>query len=298
MTKLDLKKEIEGYLNYLRFERNYSPNTLRGYNIDLLDFYNYCKERDLDFTNKRVIRSYIQNIAQKNYKKSTIARKLTSLRSFFEYLLTYDKIKEDLTVFIPIPKIEKRLPQFLSIDEVYKLLDAPSLDNLLGIRDRAILETLYATGIRVSELVGINEEDINWNYGEIRVFGKRAKERVVIIEENTLKILQLYNDHVRSKLLKKPEKAFFLNAKGERITDRGVRLILKRYTKFLEKKVSPHILRHTFATHLLEGGADLRYVQELLGHVRISTTQIYTHLTSEQIRNIYTKAHPRAKKEE
>jgi tyrosine recombinase XerC len=298
MIGLDLRKEIEGYLNYLRFERNYSPNTLRSYNVDLLDFYNYCKERDLDFTNKKVIRNYIQNIAQKNYKKSTVARKLTSLRSFFEYLLTYDKIKEDLTVFIPIPKIEKRLPQFLSIDEVYKLLEAPSLNNLLGIRDRAILETLYATGIRVSELVGINEEDINWNYGEIRVFGKRAKERIVIIEENTLKILQLYHDYVRPKLLKKPEKAFFLNAKGERITDRGVRLIVKRYTKFLGKKVSPHTLRHTFATHLLEGGADLRYVQELLGHVRISTTQIYTHLTSEQIRNIYTKAHPRAKKEE
>lgn len=298
MIGLDLRKEIEGYLNYLRFERNYSPNTLRSYNVDLLDFYNYCKERDLDFTNKKVIRNYIQNIAQKNYKKSTIARKLTSLRSFFEYLLTYDKIKEDLTVFIPIPKIEKRLPQFLSIDEVYKLLEAPSLNNLLGIRDRAILETLYATGIRVSELVGINEEDINWNYGEIRVFGKRAKERIVIIEENTLKILQLYHDYVRPKLLKKPEKAFFLNAKGERITDRGVRLIVKRYTKFLGKKVSPHTLRHTFATHLLEGGADLRYVQEFLGHVRISTTQIYTHLTSEQIRNIYTKAHPRAKKEE
>jgi len=298
MIGLDLRKEIEGYLNYLRFERNYSPNTLRSYNVDLLDFYNYCKERDLDFTNKKVIRNYIQNIVQKNYKKSTIARKLTSLRSFFEYLLTYDKIKEDLTVFIPIPKIEKRLPQFLSIDEVYKLLEAPSLNNLLGIRDRAILETLYATGIRVSELVGINEEDINWNYGEIRVFGKRAKERIVIIEENTLKILQLYHDYVRPKLLKKPEKAFFLNAKGERITDRGVRLIVKRYTKFLGKKVSPHTLRHTFATHLLEGGADLRYVQELLGHVRISTTQIYTHLTSEQIRNIYTKAHPRAKKEE
>jgi len=297
MIGLDLRKEIEGYLNYLRFERNYSPNTLRSYNVDLLDFYNYCKERDLDFTNKKVIRNYIQNIAQKNYKKSTIARKLTSLRSFFEYLLIYDKIKEDLTVFIPIPKIEKRLPQFLSIDEVYKLLEAPSLNNLLGIRDRAILETLYATGIRVSELVGINEEDINWNYGEIRVFGKRAKERIVIIEENTLKILQLYHDYVRPKLLKKPEKAFFLNAKGERITDRGVRLIVKRYTKFLGKKVSPHTLRHTFATHLLEGGADLRYVQELLGHVRISTTQIYTHLTSEQIRNIYTKAHPRAKKE-
>ncbi|ACK42798.1 MULTISPECIES: site-specific tyrosine recombinase/integron integrase [Dictyoglomus] len=295
---LDLKREIENYINYLRFERNYSPNTLRSYLRDLLDFYKYCKEKDLDFTNKRNIRSYIQFIAQKGYKNSTFVRKVISLRSFFEYLLTFEKIKEDLTVFIPTPKIEKKLPQFLSIDEVRKLLNSPSLDNLIGIRDRAIIETLYATGIRVSELVGINEEDINWNYGEIRVFGKRAKERVVIVGEETLKILQLYKDYVRPKLLKKPEKAFFLNAKGGRISDRGVRMIIKKYTKEFNKKISPHTLRHTFATHLLEGGADLRYVQELLGHVRISTTQIYTHLTTDQIRRTYTVSHPRAIKKE
>ncbi len=144
----------------------------------------------------------------------------------------------------------------------------------------------------------MNEEDINWNYGEIRVFGKRAKERIVIVGEETLKILQLYKDHVRPKLLKKPEKAFFLNAKGGRISDRAIRMIIKKYTKDFNKKVSPHTLRHTFATHLLEGGADLRYVQELLGHVRISTTQIYTHLTSEQIRKTYTLSHPRAIKKE
>ncbi|ACI20069.1 site-specific tyrosine recombinase/integron integrase [Dictyoglomus thermophilum] len=295
---LDLKREIENYINYLRFERNYSPNTLRSYSRDLMDFYKYCKEKDLDFTNKRNVRSYIQFIAQKNYKNSTFVRKVISLRSFFEYLLTFEKINEDLTVFIPTPKAEKKLPQFLSVDEVMKLLNSPSLDDLIGIRDRAIIETLYATGIRVSELVGMNEEDINWNYGEIRVFGKRAKERIVIVGEETLKILQLYKDHVRPKLLKKPEKAFFLNAKGGRISDRAIRMIIKKYTKDFNKKVSPHTLRHTFATHLLEGGADLRYVQELLGHVRISTTQIYTHLTSEQIRKTYTLSHPRAIKKE
>ncbi len=295
---LDLKREIENYINYLRFERNYSPNTLRSYSRDLMDFYKYCKEKDLDFTNKRNIRSYIQFIAQKNYKNSTFVRKVISLRSFFEYLLTFEKINEDLTVFIPTPKAEKKLPQFLSVDEVMKLLNSPSLDDLIGIRDRAIIEILYATGIRVSELVGMNEEDINWNYGEIRVFGKRAKERIVIVGEETLKILQLYKDHVRPKLLKKPEKAFFFYAKGGRISDRAIRMIIKKYTKDFNKKVSPHTLRHTFATHLLEGGADLRYVQELLGHVRISTTQIYTHLTSEQIRKTYTLSHPRAIKKE
>ncbi len=295
---LDLKREIENYINYLRFERNYSPNTLRSYSRDLMDFYKYCKEKDLDFTNKRNVRSYIQFIAQKNYKNSTFVRKVISLRSFFEYLLTFEKFNEDLTVFIPTPKAERKLPQFLSVDEVMKLLNSPSLDDLIGIRDRAIIETLYATGIRVSELVGMNEEDINWNYGEIRVFGKRAKERIVIVGEETLKILQLYKDHVRPKLLKKPEKAFFLNAKGGRISDRAIRMIIKKYTKGFNKKVSPHTLRHTFATHLLEGGADLRYVQELLGHVRISTTQIYTHLTSEQIRKTYTLSHPRAIKKE
>ncbi len=295
---LDLRREIENYINYLRFERNYSPNTLRSYLRDLLDFYKYCKEKDLDFTNKKNIRSYIQFIAQKDYKNSTFVRKVISLRSFFEYLLNFEKIKENLTVFIPTPKVEKKLPQFLSIDEVMKLLNSPSLDTLIGIRDRAIIETLYATGIRVSELVSINEEDINWNYGEIRVFGKRAKERVVIVGEETIKILQLYKDYVRPKLLKKPEKAFFLNAKGGRISDRGVRMIIKKYTKEFNKKISPHTLRHTFATHLLEGGADLRYVQELLGHVRISTTQIYTHLTTDQIRKTYTVSHPRAIKKE
>lgn len=299
--KLDLKREIENYINYLRFERNYSPNTLRSYLSDLLSFYEFCKAKDLDFTNKKNIRNFIQFIAQKNYKSSTFVRKVISLRSFFEYLFSFEKLKEDLTVFIPTPKMEKKLPQFLSIDEVMKLLNSPNLEDLLGIRDRAILETLYATGIRVSELIGINEEDINWSYGEIRVFGKRAKERIVIVGEETLKLLQLYKDYVRPQLLKrskKTEKAFFLNAKGGRITDRGVRMIVKKYAKFLNKKISPHTLRHTFATHLLEGGADLRYVQELLGHVRISTTQVYTHLTSEQIRKTYRLAHPRALKKE
>lgn len=299
--RLDLKKEIENYINHLRFERNYSPNTLRSYMSDLLNFYEFCQEKNLDFTSKRNIRNYIQFIAQKNYKSSTFVRKVISLRSFFEYLFNFEKIKEDLTVFIPTPKMEKKLPQFLSIEEVMKFLNSPNLDSFLGIRDRAILETLYATGIRVSELVGINEEDINWSYGEIRVFGKRAKERVVIVGEESLKLLQLYKEYVRPQLLKrsnKNERAFFLNAKGERITDRGVRMIVKKYAKILNKKISPHTLRHTFATHLLEGGADLRYVQELLGHVRISTTQVYTHLTSEQIKKTYKLAHPRALKKE
>ncbi len=296
--KLDLKKEIENYINYLRFERNYSPNTLRSYMADLLSFYEYCKEKNLDFTNRRNIRNYIQFIAQKNYKSSTFFRKVVSLRSFYEYLFNFEKIKKDLTIFIPTPKVEKKLPQFLSVEEIMRLLDSTNLDEILGIRDRAILETLYATGIRVSELVGINEEDINWNYREIKVFGKRAKERIVIIGEETLKLLQLYRDYVRPRLLKKPEKAFFLNARGERITDRGVRMIVEKYAKLLDKRISPHTLRHSFATHLLEGGADLRYVQELLGHVRISTTQIYTHLTSEQIKKTYKLTHPRAVKKE
>ncbi|HOJ92126.1 MAG TPA: tyrosine recombinase [Dictyoglomaceae bacterium] len=295
--KLDLKTEIDNFINYLRFERNYSPNTLRCYYNDLMDFYNFCKD-DLDFTNKKNVRNFLQYLSQKNYKKSTFVRKVITLRSFFEYLLRFEKIKEDLTMFIPTPKLEERLPNFLSVNDVMKLLESPSMSNLLGIRDRAILETLYATGVRVSELVGINEEDINWNYGEIRVFGKRAKERIVILGEHTLEVLKLYQDHVRQKLMKNPTKAFFLNAKGERISDRGVRLIVDKYGKVINKKISPHTLRHTFATHLLEGGADLRFVQELLGHAKISTTQIYTHLTSEQIKKVYFSAHPRAIKRE
>ncbi|MGB9857858.1 MAG: site-specific tyrosine recombinase/integron integrase [Dictyoglomaceae bacterium] len=294
---MKLLEEIKEFLNYLRFEKNYSENTIRSYRIDLIDFCNFCKKNRLNFNNKKTFRSFLHYLSQKGYKRTTLARKIISLRSFLTYLLRSDKIKEDLSIYLSTPKIEKRLPNFLSQEEVNRLLSIPSFGKILEIRDRAIIETLYATGIRVGELVKIKDKDINWELGEIKVFGKRSRERIVVLGEKTLEILRLYYERVRPKLLKEETNIFFLNAKGKPLSDRGVRLIISKYSKILKKKFTPHTLRHTFATHLLEGGADLRSVQELLGHVRISTTQIYTHLTKEQIQRIYINSHPRATKE-
>ncbi|MCX7845033.1 MAG: tyrosine recombinase [Dictyoglomaceae bacterium] len=294
---MELLEEIKEFLNYLRFERNYSENTLRSYRVDLSDFYDFCKISNLDFENKRTIRSFLQYLSQKGYKRTTLARKIISLRSFLIYLLRYDKIKEDLSIYLSTPKIEKRLPNFLSQEEIEKLLSLPSLEKILEIRDRAIIEILYATGIRVGELTKIRDKDINWELREIKVFGKRSRERIVVLGEETLQILRFYYERVRPKLLKTDTNIFFLNAKGKPLSDRGVRLIISKYSTMLKRKFTPHTLRHTFATHLLEGGADLRVVQELLGHVRISTTQIYTHITKEQIQKVYSSFHPRAKKE-
>ncbi|MEN2983509.1 MAG: site-specific tyrosine recombinase/integron integrase [Dictyoglomaceae bacterium] len=294
---MELLEEIKEFLNYLRFEKNYSENTLRSYRVDLSDFYNFCKENDLDFENKRTIRNFLHYLSQKEYKRTTLARKIISLRSFLIYLFKYDKLKEDLSIYLSTPKIEKKLPNFLSQDEIDKLLSLPSLEKSLEIRDRAIIEILYATGIRVGELIKIKERDINWELGEIKVLGKRARERIVILGEETLQILKIYYEKVRPKLLKTKTDILFLNAKGKPLSDRGVRLIISKYSNILKRKFTPHTLRHTFATHLLESGADLRSVQELLGHARISTTQIYTHITKEQIQKVYSSFHPRAKKE-
>ncbi|MCS7201249.1 MAG: tyrosine recombinase [Dictyoglomus sp.] len=294
---MELLEEIKEFLNYLRFEKNYSENTLRSYRVDLSDFYNFCKENNLDFENKRTVRNFLHYLSQKEYKRTTLARKIISLRSFLIYLFKYDKLKEDLSIYLSTPKIEKKLPNFLSQDEIDKLLSLPSLEKSLEIRDRAIIEILYATGIRVGELIKIKERDINWELGEIKVLGKRVRERIVILGEETLRILKIYCEKVRPKLLKTKTDILFLNAKGKPLSDRGVRLIISKYSKILKRKFTPHTLRHTFATHLLESGADLRSVQELLGHARISTTQIYTHITKEQIQKVYSSFHPRAKKE-
>lgn len=294
---MELLGEIKEFLNYIKLERNYSENTLRSYRVDLLDYYNFCKKNKLDFENKKNLRNFLFYLSQKGYKRTTLARKIISLRSFLAYLLRNDKIKEDLSIYLITPKIERRLPNFLSQEEIERLLSLISLEKSLEIRDRAIIETLYATGIRVGELVKIKDKDINWELGEIKVLGKRSKERIVVLGEETLKILRFYYERIRSKLLKTDTNILFLNAKGKPLSDRGVRLIISKYSKILKRKFSPHTLRHTFATHLLEGGADLRSVQELLGHVRISTTQIYTHITKEQIQKIYFSSHPRGRKE-
>jgi site-specific recombinase XerD len=213
------------------------------------------------------------------------------LRTFFKFLSREGYIKTNPATLLLTPKLDKRLPQFLTEDEINKLLDSPSKDDISGLRDRAIMETFYSTGMRISELVGLNLEDVDFISGVVKVRGKGKKERLLPIGEKALTALRHYLDKRKEKT-----KEIFLNKSGTRITDRGVRDILEKYIKLtsLKENISPHTLRHTFATHLLNHGADLRSVQELLGHVNLSTTQIYTHLSTERLKNIYDKTHPRA----
>jgi site-specific recombinase XerD len=232
---------------------------------------------------------------EKNYSKRTVARKLASLRSFFKFLYREGYIKTNPSSGISTPKLDKKLPIFLDTDEVSKLIEAPDEKDLSGLRDRALMETLYSTGIRVSELVGMNLSEIDFISGVIKVFGKGKKERLAPIGDKALRAIRNYLDKRGIGKLN-DKKAVFLNKDGGRLTDRSVRRIIEKYIKrvSLREGVSPHTLRHSFATHLLNRGADLRSVQELLGHMNLSTTQIYTHVTTQRLKEVYDKAHPRA----
>jgi tyrosine recombinase XerC len=231
---------------------------------------------------------------QRNYSKRTVARKLASLRSFFRFLRREGYIKSDPAADISSPKLDKKLPKFLDVGKINTLIEKPDTSNLGGMRDRAILETLYSTGIRVSELVGLDMSDIDQIGGVVKVLGKGSKERIVPIGEKALDAIRKYND--KKDRRSRSRDAAFLNNRGGRLTDRSVRRMIDKYIKAcaIEEKISPHSLRHSFATHLLDRGADLRSVQELLGHMNLSTTQIYTHVTTERLKSVYDKAHPRA----
>ncbi|MCL0094592.1 tyrosine recombinase XerC, partial [Dehalococcoidales bacterium] len=291
------------YINYLEVERNASPYTVRNYRNDLLDFFDFLRGKgigSLKEVDKHVLRDYLSSLIGQGLVKASIARKLSAIRSFYRYLL-----REGMVVTSPImtssPKLDRRLPPFLTIEEMERLLEAPDLSTPIGHRDRALLELLYASGLRVSELVNLNLEQVNLDSGEIRVWGKGAKERVALMGKPAARALGTYLSQGRPKLLgKKRSNALFLNRYGGRLPERRVQRILEKYARLagIDKRVHPHMLRHTFATHLLDGGADLRVVQELLGHVNLSSTQIYTHITKSQARKIYLSAHPMAKKNE
>ncbi|MCL0057644.1 tyrosine recombinase XerC [Dehalococcoidales bacterium] len=291
------------YINYLEVERNASPYTVRNYRNDLLDFFDFLRGKgigSLKEVDKHVLRDYLSSLIGQGLVKASIARKLSAIRSFYRYLL-----REGMVVTSPImtssPKQDRRLPPFLTIEEMERLLKTPDLSTPIGHRDRALLELLYASGLRVSELVKLNLEQVNLDSGEIRVWGKGAKERVVLMGKPAARALDTYLSQGRPKLLgKKRSNALFLNRYGGRLPERRVQRILEKYARLagIDKRVHPHMLRHTFATHLLDGGADLRVVQELLGHVNLSSTQIYTHITKSQARKVYLSAHPMAKKNE
>ena len=298
---------IQQFTDHLRHERNFSPHTLRNYLSDLAQFHAFLRERELCVGGDQqidprkidvyVIRSYLASLA-KDRRKSSIGRKLAALKKFFRYLVAARKIEKDPLLLIHSPKQEKPLPAFLSVDDAFHLLGGIKLKTGLDVRDRAVLEVFYSTGIRVSELVGLNWADVDFQLGIVRVVGKGSKERIVPIGEIAMEALRGYSQEQRRRwqLACKGETPVFLNNRGARITTRSVARIVEKHLKQagIPIKMGPHGLRHSFATHLLNSGADLRVIQELLGHASLSTTQKYTHLNLDALTAVYDKAHPRA----
>jgi len=293
-------KEINQFITYLEVQRNDSSYTLQSYKLDLEDYIQYMNRKKKNFLQSTYgdVQEYILYLGRRNYKNTTLCRKISSLKSFYRFLLQEGFCQQDPTQLLSMPKKETLLPKYLYYDEIEELFRVPDLNTPLGQRNRLILELLYSTGIRVSELVNIKIKDIYFDDKAIRISGKGKKERMVLYGEYVEEILDLYLKEGRNLLLKEQEsEVLLLNTFGKQITERGIRIILDDLIKktSIQKKISPHVLRHTFATHMLKEGADLRSVQALLGHENLSTTQVYTHITSEQLRNVYLHAHPRAK---
>lgn len=295
---------LQGYISYLTAERHASSYTVRNYTHDLrhfLDFLNQENVISLRDVDRFLLRRYIASLLEQGFDKASIAGKLSALRSFYRYLMQENIISSNPLLTVSSPKLERRLPSFLSADEVKLFLDRVDTSTPLGQRDKAMLELLYAAGLRVSEMVALDVGSVNLETREIRVWGKGSKERVALMGEPAAAALNRYLGDGRRQLLGDSRtEALFINRYGRRLSERAVQTAIRRYAieAGLDKKVHPHMLRHSFATHLLDGGADLRVVQELLGHVNLSTTQIYTHVTQAQARKVYLAAHPRAKKEE
>jgi len=293
-------ERIHEYLNHLLIERGLADNTLAAYRQDLEQFISYMNERNYDYlqADTNVIFTYLSYLQQQEqHATSTLARKTAALRGFYDFLVREEIILDNPCNLLELPKQALILPDVLSVAEVDKLLTAPDLTKTTGYRDRAMLEVLYGTGLRVSELINLNLGDID-ALGFVRCLGKGNKERIVPIGSKALHALDQYLTRARPQLVKDAkERALFVNARGKRLTRQGFWKILKAYGKQVGIKITltPHVLRHSFATHLLANGADLRSVQEMLGHADIATTQIYTHLTKQHLRDVYQKTHPRAK---
>ncbi|MED3725208.1 site-specific tyrosine recombinase XerD [Priestia filamentosa] len=293
---------IEDFIHYLVVERGLAPNTLESYKRDLVKYAEYLKKVETVSSFEEVTREHIiafMRYMMENGKSSkTIARHVASIRSFHQFLLREHIVDKDPSVHIETPQVERTLPKVLSPDEVEALLTAPDESTPFGKREKAMLELLYATGIRVTELMNLNVEDVHMTMGFVRCIGKGDKERIVPMGKMASEALQKYIEESRPKLLKRNQKeeALFLNHHGRRLTRQGFWKILKKLalSAQIEKELTPHTLRHSFATHLLENGADLRAVQEMLGHADISTTQIYTHVTKKRLKDVYNEFHPRA----
>jgi integrase/recombinase XerD len=302
-----MRSDIESFLNYLGIEKGFSENTVAAYHNDLNQMAGWAEEDARrrnsgsnwqDF-NRQSMLSYMLWLKGRNYAPTTMARKVAAAKSFFDFMLEEGRITKDPTDDLPTPKIGRSLPKAISSAQAMQLLEQPyKLHSLEAHRDRAMLQLLYASGVRVSELINLNLGDVDLKAGSVRCLGKGRKERLIPIHHKAVVAISEYIEESRPKMARgSEERAMFLNRRGERLTRQGFWQKIKEYAKTakLDTSITPHTLRHSFATHMLSGGADLRSVQELLGHANISTTQVYTHLTSDHVRKTYQKSHPRAK---
>ena len=296
-----MNKYISLFLDYLKCEKMFSHYTVINYEEDLKRFNDFLATKKISDINKidyALIREYLTFLHKHKYSKKTVCRNISTLRSFFKYMMKKDIIKDNPMILISNPKLDKTLPKFLYENELEQILNIPDQDDIIGLRDALILEMFYSTGIRVSELSNLKIEDIEHFNKKIRVLGKGSKERIVLYGEKCNKLLQKYENKSRNKLVKDNIPYLFVNKNGKKLDENSIRLVIKDILKKsgLNIKLTPHVLRHTFATDLLNNGADLRTVQELLGHENLKTTEIYTHVTNERLKKVYINCHPRAKK--
>lgn len=296
-----MEDRLQDFIHFIIVEKGLAKNTIVSYERDLHSYLQYLKAiekiTDLNEVQRFQIIRFLAKLKDDGKSSKTLARHIASIRAFHQFLLREKAVDQDPTVHIESPQQERSLPKVLSIQEVEKLLESPKVHDHFGIRDKAMIELLYATGIRVSELIGLNIDDVHLTMGFVRCMGKGSKERIIPIGRTAQHAISDYLDNGRHLFLKKQkDDALFLNHLGKRLTRQGFWKILKRLTQEagITKELTPHTLRHSFATHLLENGADLRAVQEMLGHADISTTQIYTHVTKTRMKDVYSKFHPRA----
>lgn len=298
-----MKEDLKLFLDYIIKQKKYSLNTSKNYEIDILDFFSYLNKEQIDYldVDYDVIKGYLVMLYDKKLSRNSVARKLSSLRSFYKFLFNNGKISTNPFKYVATPKKEKRLPKYLSFEDIELIFNIPDISTPLGQRDKLVLEVLYATGIRVSELVNIKLSDIDFSKNEVKILGKGNKERIDPFGEYCLDSLNLFVNDGRNKILEKNHilsDYLILNARGNKITTRGIEKIIDNVVKkaALKKKISPHMFRHSFATHLLSSGCDILTVKELLGHESLESTQVYTHVSNERLRQVYLSCHPRNKK--
>lgn len=300
--KSSSKHDLENFRTYILVEKNFSKHTAKAYCSDILDFLLWIGDTDVGEVTLAKVREYLHFIQKFNYKKNTIARKIASLRTFYKFLYREKRSDSNPAMSLNAPKRAKSLPKFLIPFEVEQILNNINIETPAGFRNKAILELLWATGMRVSELSGLNFEDLNLEENEIRVFGKGAKERIILVTDRAKSFLERYIKTARPIIAKgytvseNEDSPVFINSTGFRLQTQSIRKAINEVVDKIQlpKHVTPHVFRHSFATHLIENGADLRVVQELLGHASISNTQIYTHISSQHLKEVYNEAHPRA----